>query len=138
MTIVKHKPVFINNLFDEIFNNLPSQTERNGFSTAVNIHETAEGFHIELNAPARSKEDFKISADKGLLTISYEKNEGVEQKGYKTLRREFSVNSFKRTFNLEDNINVDAIQAKYENGVLTVFLPKKDEAKVQPKEINIL
>lgn len=138
MTIVKHKPVFINNLFDEFFNNLPSQTERNGFSTAVNIHETPEGFHVELNAPARKKEDFKISADKGLLTISYEKKEETEQKDYKTLRREFSINSFKRTFNLDDNINVDAIQAKYENGVLTVFLPKKDEVKVQPKEINIL
>lgn len=138
MTIVKHKPVFINNLFDEFFNHLPSQSERNDFATAVNIHETTDGYHVELNAPARNKEDFKINAEKGLLTISYEKKEAAEQKDYKTLRREFATNSFKRTFNLDDNINVDGIKAKYENGVLSIFLPKKDEVKVQPKEINIL
>ncbi len=138
MTIVKHKPVFINNLFDDFFGNLPSQTEWNHSSTAVNIHETKDGFNVELNAPARNKEDFKISAEKGILTISYEKKEEVENKDYKTLRREFSVQSFKRSFNLDDNINVDGIQAKYENGVLSVFLPKKEEVKVQPKEITIL
>ena len=138
MTIVKHKPVFINNLFDDFFGNLPSQTEGNNFSTAVNIHESKDGFHVELNAPARNKEDFKISAEKGILTISYEKKDEVENKDYKTLRREFSVQSFKRSFNLDDNINVDGIQAKYENGVLSIFLPKKEEVKVQPKEINIL
>lgn len=60
MTIVKHKPVFINNLFDEFFGNLPSQTEVNHFSTAVNIHETKSGFHIELNAPGRNKEGLKL------------------------------------------------------------------------------
>ena len=138
MTIVKHKPVFINNLFDDFFGNLPSQTERNHFSTAVNIHESKDGFHVELNAPARNKEDFKMSAEKGILTISYEKKDEVENKDYKTLRREFSVQSFKRSFNLDDNINVDGIKAKYENGVLSIFLPKKEEVKVQPKEINIL
>lgn len=138
MTIVKHKPVFVNNLFDEFFNHLPSQTEKNGFSVAVNIHETSDGFHLELNAPARNKEDFKIAVEKGLLTIAYEKKEEAEKKDYKTLKREFSISSFKRTFSLEDNINVDNIQAKYENGVLSVFLPKKEEIKVQPKEINIL
>jgi HSP20 family protein len=138
MTIVKQKPVFINNLFDEFFGNLPSQTEVNHFSTAVNIHETNDGFHLELNAPGRNKEDFKINLEKGLLTISYEKTAATEDKGYKTLRREFSTKSFKRTFNIDDNINIDGIQAKYENGLLNVFLPKKEEVKVQPKEINIL
>ncbi len=138
MTIVKQKPVFINNLFDEFFGNLPSQTEWNNFSTPVNIHETNDGFHIELNVPGRNKEDFKLNAEKGLLTISYEKKEEAEQKNYKTLRREFSTKSFKRTFSIDDNINVDGIQAKYENGLLNVYLPKKEEVKIQPKEIEIL
>jgi HSP20 family protein len=138
MTIVKQKPVFINNLFDDFFGQLPSQTEWNSFSTAVNIHETNDGFHLELNAPGRNKEDFKINAEKGLLTISYEKKQETENKGYKTLRREFSTKSFKRTFNIDDNINIDGIQAKYENGLLNVFLAKKEEVKTQPKEINIL
>ena len=138
MTIVKHKPVFINNLFDDFFSNLPSQTEWNHSSTAVNIHESNNGFTVELNASGRNKEDFKISAEKGILTISYEKKEETQNKDYKTLRREFSLQSFKRSFNLDDNINIDGIQAKYENGVLSVFLPKKEEVKVQTKEISIL
>jgi HSP20 family protein len=138
MTIVKHKPVFINNLFDDFFGNLPSQTEWNTNSTAVNIHESKDGFTVELNASGRNKEDFKINAEKGLLTISYEKKQESETKDYKTLRREFSLNSFKRSFNLDENINVDGIQAKYDNGILSVYLPKKEEVKVQPKEITIL
>ena len=138
MTIVKQKPVFINNLFDDFFSHLPPQTEWNNSSTAVNIHESNDGFTVELNASGRNKEDFKINAEKGILTISYEKKEETENKDYKTLRREFSLQSFKRSFNLDDNINIDRIQAKYENGVLSVFLPKKEEEKVQPKEISIL
>jgi HSP20 family protein len=138
MTIVKQKPVYINNLFDDFFGSLTTQNEFNHFATQTNIHETTEGYHLEMNAPGRNKEDFKINADKGLLTISYDKKETAEKSNYKTLRREFSVKSFKRSFQLDDNINVDAIQAKYDAGVLNIFLPKKDEVKVQPKEINIL
>ncbi|MCX6208633.1 MAG: Hsp20/alpha crystallin family protein [Bacteroidetes bacterium] len=138
MTIVKQKPVYINNLFDDFFGSLTTQNEFNHFAKQTNIHETTEGYHLEMNAPGRNKEDFKINADKGLLTISYDKKETAEKSNYKTLRREFSVKSFKRSFQLDDNINVDAIQAKYDAGVLNIFLPKKDEVKVQPKEINIL
>jgi len=79
-----------------------------------------------------------VNVENGLLTISYEKKESQEQKDYKTIRREFSFRSFKRSFSIDDKINADAIQARYENGVLKVFLPKKEEIKVSPKEISIL
>ena len=142
MTFTKQKPVFINNLLDELLGNLAATDECNSFTNpvnvGVNIHESNDGFHLELNAPARQKEDFKINTEKGILSISYEKKEDVATTNYKTLRREFSVKSFKRNFNLDNNINVDDIKAKYENGVLSVFLPKKEEIKTQPKEINIL
>lgn len=137
MTIVKHKPVFFNNLFDEFFGGLPSETEVFGFNPAVNIHENNDGFHLELNVPGISKEDLKLNVEKGLLTISFEKKESTEDSNYKTLRREFSLKSFKRSFTLSDNINLDGVQAKYENGVLSVFLPKKEELKIQPKQISI-
>jgi HSP20 family protein len=138
MTIVKHKPVFINNLFDEFFQNLPSQTAWSNNATAVNIHESNEGYTLELNASGRDKVDFKINAENGILTISYEKKKDAEDKDYKTLHREFGLNSFKRSFNLDDNINVEDIQAKYNNGILSIFLPKKEEVKVQPKQITIV
>ena len=90
-----------------------------------------------MNAPGRNKEDFSISADKGLLTISYQKKETSEEKNYKTIRKEFTYKSFKRSFSIDDAINADAIQARYENGVIKLLLPKKEEIKNAPKQISI-
>lgn len=142
MTLVKHNNAAFNNLFDELFNSFPATWGRDAHqahaSVSVNIHETNEGYHLELNAPGRNKEDFKVNVENGLLTISYEKKESQEQKDYKTIRREFSFRSFKRSFSIDDKINADGIQARYENGVLKLYLPKKEEVKVSPKEISIL
>ena len=138
-TLAKRNYRTIDNLFDEFFNNLPSAWGReNGWNVPpVNIHETGEGFNLELVAPGLKKEDFKVALDKGMLTISYEKKSESENNEYKTHRREFSVTSFKRSFRVDDAINVEGIQAKYEDGVLKLYLPKKEEVKVLPKEINI-
>ncbi len=143
MTIVKHNPVAFSNLFDELLNNFPATNWGKDFANSwsvapVNIHETNEGYHIELNAPGRNKEDFKINVENGLLTISFEKKEETENKDYKTVRREFSFESFKRSFSIDEKVNADAIQAKYENGVLKLYLPKKEEVKIAPKQITIL
>ncbi|MDD2793756.1 MAG: Hsp20/alpha crystallin family protein [Sediminibacterium sp.] len=128
-------------VFDELFNNFPATWGRDvqtGYpSASVNIHETSDAFHLELNAPGRDKADFKINVNNGLLTISYEKKEETEQKDYKTIRREFSYRSFKRSFTIDETIHADAIEARYENGVLKLLLPKKEEVKLSPKEISI-
>jgi len=139
MTLVKHNYRNLGNAFDGFFNNLPTAWGKE-FSLnvpAVNIHETADAFHLEVSAPGLNKEDFKVNLDKGLLTISYEKKAEAENKDYKTHRREFTTASFKRSFTVEDKINEEGIQAKYENGVLKLLLPKKEEVKVAPKEIAI-
>ncbi|MFP5039809.1 Hsp20/alpha crystallin family protein [Parasediminibacterium sp. JCM 36343] len=142
MTLVKHSPRSINYLFDEIFNTFPAgwgkDLHTNTSIPAVNIHESTDGYHLELNAPGRNKEDFKVNVENGLLTISFEKKEETEEKDYKTIRREFSHESFKRSFSLDDKIDGENIQAKYENGILKLLLPKKEEVKVLPKEITIL
>ena len=140
-TLVKRNYRTIDNLFDDIFSNLPASWGKElGLTTPpVNIHENEEGFHLELVAPGLKKEDFKVNFDKGLLSISYEKkseNE-IENKEYKTHRREFNFTSFKRSFRVDDVINAEAIQAKYEDGVLKLYLPKKEEVKALPKEISI-
>lgn len=142
MTFVKQHPVQVNNLFDELFNNIPANWGT-GFSNQVgnpkvNIHETADGYHLELIAAGRNKEDFKVNIDKDLLTIGFEKKELVENKDYKTIRKEFTLNSFKRSFSLDEKIQADGIQAKYENGILKLFLPKKEQTTQAPKEITIL
>ncbi len=136
--IAKRNYRTIDNLFDE-FLSLPSVWGRdNNWSVPpVNIYENKDGFHLELVAQGLKKEDFKVNLDKGLLTISYEKKTENESNEYKTHRREFSVTNFKRSFNIDDVVNSEDIQAKYEDGILKVFLPKKEEVKVLPKEISI-
>lgn len=136
---VNNRPVHrtFNSIFDELFNEFPVKMESNLHVPAVNIHETENAFEMELNVPGRKKEDFKINLENGLLTISFEKKEENTNNGPKTLRREFAFQSFKRSFNLDETVDADNIQAKYENGILILTLPKKEQAKPAKKEISI-
>ncbi len=141
MTIIKNNPAAYHNLFSELFNNFPTNwgrdTEASWSIVPVNINESENGFHVELNAPGRNKGDFKINIEKGLLTVSFEKKEETENKEFKTIRKEFSYTDFKRSFSIDETINTEAIEAKYENGVLKLFLPKKESIKISPKEIAV-
>lgn len=104
---------------------------------AVNILETEDDFMVAVAAPGKSKEDFKIELDNDILTISSEEkeeNKNVEQNG-KYTRREFSYSTFKRVFTLPETVNSEKISATYNNGVLEISLPKREEAKVQPKRM---
>ncbi|MEO0469537.1 MAG: Hsp20/alpha crystallin family protein [Bacteroidota bacterium] len=107
---------------------------------AVNVKEEDEQFHIELAAPGLHKEDFKISLKDNFLHISVEQqseHEAQAQKGHYT-RKEFSYQSFNRSFRLPKSVNSELIDAKYTNGVLHLALPKKEEAKPQePRLIEI-
>ena len=127
-----------NNFVNEILHDLPGFAGQNynGFPP-VNIVETADAWHLELSAPGRSKEDFKVNLDNDQLTISYEKKEDVKAEGVKTIRREFSAQSFKRSFSLDSQVDAANVQAKYENGLLKLLLPKKAEAKQAAKDITI-
>jgi HSP20 family protein len=142
MTLVKVNNRPFGNLFNDLLNELPETARSFGQELfafpQTNIHETPEAYHLELNAPGRSKEDFKIEVEKGLLTISFEKKEeNTESDGYKTIRREFEFKSFKRSFSIDDKVDVNGIEAKYENGVLKLLLPKKEESKQSARKINI-
>ncbi|HTE28361.1 Hsp20/alpha crystallin family protein [Flavitalea sp.] len=143
MTFVKinNRPVkTFDTIFDELFNGAQSQWsngQKSG-SVPVNILESKDGYHLEFNAAGRNKEDFKVEVEKGLLTISFEAKETeTKEEDYKTVRKEFTISSFKRSFNVDDKVNVDNIQAKYENGVLKVYLPKKEEIAQAGKQISV-
>jgi len=93
---------------------------------------------LEVIAPGFEKEDFKINLEKNLLTISADKKSENEVKTEKHLRNEYKHQSFKRSFTIDEKINTETIDAKYVNGILTLNLPKKQEVKPTPKQINIL
>ena len=98
---------------------------------AVNVKEGDKNFNIELAVPGMKKDDFKISIDKGLLSISSEKKESNEEKKEKYTRKEFSYHSFKRNFTLPENVDSENVSAKYEDGVLSIVLNKKSPTKAK-------
>ncbi|SHM63058.1 heat shock protein Hsp20 [Chitinophaga jiangningensis] len=106
---------------------------------AVNVSENKENFKMELAAPGLKKEDFKVKVENNVLTISAEKQETHEKKDEKMSRREYNYSSFSRSFSLPDAVNADKTEAHYNNGVLTLVLPKKEEAKksIGGKQIEI-
>lgn len=141
MTLVKFNngQRSLSSFVDEFFPEFPASWGRDngGSFPPANVHETNDAFHIELSVPGRNKEDFKLNVENGVLAIVFEKKEESKSEDYKTVRKEFSFKSFKRSFNLDDRINTEAIQAKYENGVLKLYLPKKEQAKDSNKQISI-
>ena len=96
---------------------------------AVNITEQKNDYLVSLAAPGMKKEDFKIDVDGNMLTISSEKEETKEEKEKKFTRKEYNYSSFSRSFTLPDEVNKEKIDAKYEDGVLKISLPRKEEVK---------
>ncbi len=104
----------------------------------ANIVENDKNFKIELAAPGLERKDFKVEVNNGILTISGEKEEEKKEDTKNYRRREFSYNSFRRSFTLPDNCISDKIDAKYENGILRLLLPKKEVTISKPtKEIKV-
>jgi HSP20 family protein len=106
---------------------------------AVNISENDDAFFVEVAAPGLKKEDFKVKLENDTLTISSErKQEGVNG-NEKYSKREFSYQSFNRTFTLAENsVDGDKIKAAYTDGILKIALPKREEVKPKPaREIQI-
>lgn len=106
---------------------------------AVNIRETKDAYMVEVAAPGLNKEDFKLNLDNNLLTISAEKEKKSEESKEKFTRKEFSYTSFQRSFTLPETAESEKIEARYENGILTIRIPKKEIAvsKTSAKEIKI-
>ncbi len=141
MNSVKRNNSNVNGLFpslmDEIFKDWAGGSQMvNKMVPPVNIKETDKGFSVALMAAGFKKEDFNIEIDNDLLTISSEiKNEKAEQEEGKFTRREFNYSSFKRAFTLPESVNTDNINALYEDGILTIALPKKEEALPKAKRL---
>jgi HSP20 family protein len=125
--------------FDDIFGRDFFNWENNNYSTTsttlpcVNIKETAENYEVEVAAPGMDKNDFKITLDGNQLFISSVKENEQTTGDENFSRREFSYQSFQRSFELPKNVvDEDKIIARYENGLLLLSIPKREEAKPKP------
>jgi HSP20 family protein len=139
MTYVKFNQPSLKSLdsfFDSLLNESPVQS--NGFNfPPVNIFETKDNYELEFNVPGRNKEDFKITVDKNILTVSFDKKQETKDESKKQLKKEFALQPFKRSFTLDEKVISDNIGAKYENGLLILSIPKKEEVKVEAKQIAV-
>jgi HSP20 family protein len=129
------------NLFEDLFQHLPAQEWGQRLATdtvPVNIRETKDGYVLDVVAPGFEKQDFKISMEGELLTLSAERKQETKPNEDRFLKREYAVKSFSRSFRMDDQIDRSAITAKYEQGILHITLPKKEEVKVLPKEISVV
>ena len=145
MTLVKvNNPInkSFDGLMNELFNELPisfgkSLREDVLHFPPVNIVEKNDFYHIELAAPGMEKADFNVQLNGKVLTKKKKKKEEKSSENEKMIRKEFSYKSFKRSFTVDDKIDAANITAKYENGILKLDLPKKEEVKNGAKEITI-
>jgi HSP20 family protein len=137
-------PAF-SNLFGDFFDKAFSDWNSTNFSLtnttlpAVNIQESKDDFLVTMAVPGMSKKDFKLDLNDNVLTISSEKKEEKKKEEENFTRKEYSYQSFSRSFTLpKDVVNDEKISAKYENGELKILIPKKEEAKPKkPKLISI-
>jgi HSP20 family protein len=131
---------WFNGIFDSIFNDSSTLSSFNPKTSSiskpsVNISEDEKAFEIELVAPGFKKEEFKINLEKALLTISLEKKEEKEEKQYN--KREFTFESFSRSFTLPENADGEKISAEYVDGILKVVIAKKEEEKEKVRMISV-
>lgn len=105
---------------------------------SANIKERANDFKIDLAAPGMDKKDFQIEVEDNLLVVSGERKEEVKEESERMTRKEFHYGSFKRSFSLPESANTENISASYKDGVLSLTIAKREEAKPAPKkQINI-
>jgi len=134
-------PKTIGGLIEDVFQNgfqtiFGDENWSDGSTVPANIMETESSYEMQLMAPGLKKEDFKLNVDRNILHVSYEHKEEKETTG-KWLRKEYRLQTFRRSFTLNDKINVGGIGAKYNDGILTVSLPKKETAEPTQQEIAV-
>jgi len=127
MITVRRKPTSVPSLF-----NVLDDLWLNNFETpavtrpAVNVAEFDKHFQLEFAAPGFEKSDFRVEVEKDQLIVSVAKEENTEEKNDQYTRREFRYGNFRRMFTLPDSVDAGKVEAHYENGILRVFLPKKE------------
>ncbi|MEO9965917.1 MAG: Hsp20/alpha crystallin family protein [Reichenbachiella sp.] len=144
MSLIKYNPRTLrtfttNSLFDDLFNDRlfnGGATEGKSFTPQVDISESDKSFELSFAIPGIKKEEIHIDLNEGQLVVSGERKFEEKKEGKNFHAVETRYGSFSRSFQLPDNINADKVEAKYEDGLLNVIIPK-DEKKIQKKTIAI-
>lgn len=149
MSLIKWKPAnglvkrdlmipSLGSLFNDFFNDDVMLRDYAGHVPSVNITESEKSYSIEVSAPGFEKNDFNIKVEDGMLTVSGEHKTEKNEENKNFVRKEFNYGSFSRSFNLVDLIDEEKIDAKYENGILRIELPKNEKAIAKnTREIKI-
>ena len=131
-------------LVDELFNNFfkndyhEDYVKECGSTPATNVFETENEFKIEVLLPAFTKKDLQLNVHNNILTVKVEKENEEKSEEYKYAHREFGAYNFERQYRVPKSVSAEKIAAKFENGVLNIVLPKKEEAlEKAPVEIKI-
>lgn len=140
MKLARRTEPYFPSFFDRFFNNELMDWDHSNFSStntslpAVNVKETDDDFVIEVAAPGMNKDEINVNFKNNVLTISSEKKNEKEEKKENYTRKEFSYQSFQRSFTVAENaVHGEKISAKYDNGILHIVLPKREELKPQPE-----
>jgi HSP20 family protein len=118
----------------DVFENFLAEDENLNWMPSVNIREGADNFRIDLAVPGMSKEDFTVDLENNLLSISGERKEEQNESSEKVTRREFHYGSFRRKFTLPVSADSEKIHASYKDGILSLIIEKRDEARQKPKK----
>jgi len=149
MSLIKWKPAnglvkrdlmipSLGSLFNDFFNDDVMLRDYAGHVPSVNITENEKSYSIEVSAPGFEKKDFNVKVEDGMLTVSGEHKTEKNEENKNFVRKEFNYGSFFRSFNLVDLIDEEKIDAKYENGILRIELPKNEKAIAKnTREIKI-
>lgn len=133
-------PTLFNTFFGPSFMTRPYVTQygKSALTTpAVNVKDTETAYHVEVAAPGAKKEDFGLTLNQNVLTVSFKHERNNEETKDNYVRKEFAFESFERSFRLPKTVNAEAIKATYTDGILTVELPKMELPKPEVKQIEI-
>ncbi|QEM12454.1 HSP20 family protein [Mucilaginibacter gossypiicola] len=145
MTLVKFNPAKkngslmpgFNDVFDSIFNDTFFNDRLTSRVPAANISETEDHYHVELAAPGLKKEEFKLNLDRNVLNVAVEQGNENNDGAKNYSKREYSYNSWVRSFTLPESANAESIEATYTDGVLKIDIAKREEAKIVRRQIEI-
>jgi HSP20 family protein len=126
-----------NDVLDSIFNDTFFTDRMASALPAVNTSESADFYHVEMAAPGLKKEDFKITVDRSMLTISCQSSDENNADNKRYAKREYSYSSFVRSFSLPELADSNKIEASYENGILKLDIAKREEAKNTSRQIEL-
>jgi HSP20 family protein len=134
----RYVPAYWDDFFNDSFFRNYSNPDSGTASPAVNVVEGDQAYRIDMAVPGMSRKDFRIDLEDHILTISSEQKEQKAEKNHRYMRREFSYNTFRRSFQLPETIDLDRIKASHDSGILSIELPKKaEEVQKAPKQIEI-